>query len=107
MITKVEPTYWVKIYSSGPIEAAKQVIREECLRQGLCVTVEPTTYIYTGGEETGFVIGLVNYPRFPTTPTLLMQRAEALALIVLKACAQHSILIQSPDETKWITIRGV
>jgi ferredoxin len=57
MNVKTEETYTVRLYLSGPVEVAKQVLREECMREGLCVTIEPTTYIYTGGEEAGYVVG--------------------------------------------------
>jgi hypothetical protein len=70
------PTYTVRLYLSGPIEVAKQTIREECLREGLCVTIEPTTFVYTGGEEAGYVVGLLNYPRFPGESAALVARAR-------------------------------
>ena len=99
------PTYWARLYLSGPIEVAKQAIRAECLREGLCVTINPTTFIYTGGEELGFVVGLVNYPRFPTTPGALEARARALMLILLDATCQQSALLVTPSVTEWVTKR--
>jgi hypothetical protein len=104
MITKEEPTYWVKIYSSGSIEAAKEVIRKDCLEEGLCVTIEPTLFIYSGGEELGYVIGLINYPRFPATKESIFARAHNLAEKILAASYQRSILIMSPERTVWINI---
>lgn len=101
----MEPTYWVKIYASGPIEVAKQVIRQECLKEGLCVTISPTLFIYAGGEESGFVIGLLQYPRFPTAPEKIYQRAVELAKIILPATCQLSTLIVDPSSTLWITNR--
>jgi len=100
-----EPTYTIRLYLSGPIEVAKQVIREECYREGLCVTVEPTTFIYTGGEEAGYVVGLLNYPRFPKTEVELMARAADLAVKLLDATFQHSALMVAPDQTSWVTKR--
>ena len=105
MQTKTEETWVVKIYLSGPISVAEQVCREECLRKGLCVTIEPTLYIYTGGEERGFVVGLLNYPRFPTSPEDIAERAEDLAIKLLDRTCQHSALIVTPKMTKWITVR--
>ena len=93
MLTKTEPTYWVRIYMSGPIEVAKQAIRAECLREGLCVTIDPTLFISTGGEEAGFVVGLVNYPRFPSEPGKLWDRASDLATKLLESTYQHSVLV--------------
>jgi hypothetical protein len=105
MKTAAVPTYWVRLYLSGPIEVAKQVVREECLREGLCVTIEPTTFIYTGGEETGYVVGLVNYPRFPAAPHELDARAEALMHLLLSSTFQHSAMMVTPTETRWVTKR--
>lgn len=105
MNTMLAPTIIVKLYLSGPIEIAKQVIRKECLREGLCVTVDPTTFIYTGGEETGYVVGLLNYPRFPTLSHLLIERARNLALKLLEETFQNSALMVTPGYSEWITIR--
>lgn len=99
-------TYWVRIYISGPIAEVERVCRAECLRDGLCVTVEPTRFIYTGGEETGAVVGLINYPRFPADPLQIRNRARILAAELLAKTHQHSVLIMTPDAgTEWITIR--
>lgn len=102
---KHAPTYWVRLYLSGPIEVAKQTIRAECLRAGLCVTVEPTTFIYTGGEETGFVVGLLNYPRFPCEPDAIEKRARDLMRKLLEATFQHSALMMTPTGTEWVSKR--
>jgi hypothetical protein len=106
LIEKNCKSYWVKIYLSGPIEQAKQILRENVLREGLCVTIDPTLFIYTGGEEFGFVVGLINYPRFPTNQENIWNRAEKLAMLLLEGTCQHSVLIMSPDHTKWITKRN-
>lgn len=105
MKTETAPTYCIRLYLSGPIEVAKQAIRAECLREGLCVTVEPTAFIYTGGEEAGFVVGLLNYPRFPTTLEALEARARDLMVKLLDATCQHSALMVTADRSEWITKR--
>lgn len=105
MIQKTEQTWWIKIYMSGPLAIAEQVCREVCLRDGLCVTVDPTKFIYTGGEEIGFVIGLLNYPRFPATRDELYGRAAALAAVLLERTCQQSVLIVTPETTEWISSR--
>lgn len=98
-------TGWARIYMSGPIEVAKQALRKECLREGLCVTVESTTFIYTGGEESGFVVGLINYPRFPSTQPDIDHRARRIANLLLEETHQHSVLIMSPLTSTWLTRR--
>jgi hypothetical protein len=105
MIEKTAPTFWAKIYISGPIEIAEQIIRAECLREGLCVTIEPTKFIYTGGEEEGYVVGLINYPRFPATPNDIVIKAIYLANLLLEGTYQHSVLIMTPNNTTWLTKR--
>jgi hypothetical protein len=99
-------TYWVRIHIAGPIELGKQVCREYCLEKGLCVTVTPTTYIYTGGEEAGYIVELINYPRFPVIKTDDIDRlAKELACKLRCATFQHSFLVMSPRYTYWHTNR--
>jgi hypothetical protein len=105
MKTETAPTYIVRLYLSGPIEIAKQAIRAETFRAGLCVTIEPTAYIYTGGEEAGYVVGLLNYPRFPCEPKKLEERAMDLMKKLLAATHQHSALMVTPTRSEWITMR--
>jgi hypothetical protein len=102
MNEKTEQTYWVKIYASGPIAIAEQVIRRECLPGGLCVTIEPTKFIFLGGEEMGFCVGLINYPHFPETPEQIFERARTLAINILDETFQISTLLMAPDKSVWI-----
>lgn len=99
------PTFWAKLHLAGDIEIAKQVCREECFSEGLCVTIEPCEYIYTGGQETGYVVGLINYPRFPAVPDAITDRAKALAIRLMERGCQHSALVTTPALTEWITRR--
>ena len=99
------PTFWVKIYAAGDIEIAKQVCRKECFNIGLCVTIEPVEYIYTGGQETGYIVGLINYPRFPATAEAIYEQAKILALKLKEEGCQHSALLMPPEKTEWLTTR--
>lgn len=99
------PTIRYDIFIAGDIGQAKQACREYCFADGLCVTVEPVTYIYTGGEEAGVRVGLINYPRFPTTREQLLSRARGLADLLMKCLCQHSYSIVGPDETEWFSRR--
>lgn len=100
------PTYTIRIYLSGPIEVAKQIIREHVLAHPLCVTIEPTTFLYTGGEEQGYVVGLLNYPRFPTAPNELNVRAKILAELLRDRTFQRSALVVTPTETIWLPLNS-
>jgi len=98
-------TWWVKIYISGPIETVKDVCRQECYTKGLCVTVTPTHFIYTGGEEAGVEVGLINYPRFLLSNGAVTERARILSLKLLEATYQHSVLVMTPETTEWVSRR--
>lgn len=93
------------IFIAGDLEQAKQVCREYCFSVGLCVTIEPVSYIYTGGEEAGIRIGLINYPRFPSASAELREKARGLAAILMERLCQHSYSIVGPDETEWFSRR--
>lgn len=99
------PTLNFAIFIAGDVDQAKQVCREFCLARGFCVTVEPVTYIYTGGEEAGVRVGIINYPRFPLEKAELAARTKALANSLMERLCQHSYSIVGPDETEWFSRR--
>lgn len=104
---RVEATsYPVSIFVAGDYAAALTICRGYCDQIGLCVTVTPTTYVYTGGEEAGVVVGLINYPRFPSSSYEIFANAEALALRLIDELGQQSASIQAPDRTVWISFRN-
>lgn len=105
MRNETVPTFWARIFISGPIHEIEQEIRRVCLEVGLCVTVEAVKFIYTGGEESGAVVGLINYPRFPSKEVEIADKARDLAMRLLVATCQHSVLIMTPNTTEWITKR--
>lgn len=102
---KHEPTIRFDIYMAGDIGQAKQVCREYCIADGFCVHIEPTDFIYTGGEESGFKIGIVNYPRFPSNHDTLRTKALELALMLQTRLCQLSYLVVGPDLTEWFSRR--
>ncbi|MDX2005277.1 MAG: hypothetical protein SFU83_08370 [Meiothermus sp.] len=105
MTSKTADTFWADIYLSGPIDVAKQVLREDLLANPLCVTVTPTTFLYTGGEEVGYVVGVRNYPRFPEDSTSLSAKARRLAELLLDKTFQTSAMVVTPHKTYWISKR--
>ncbi len=66
---------------------------------GWCVTVTPTTFFYVNGNEPGVVIGMVNYPRFESTPEDITGKAIELGKIMMKKLGQFRVSITTPDET--------
>jgi len=111
MIPKISPTtlgsaYQVSLFIAGDVAQAKQIIRKAVYppNAGLCVTVTPTTFIYTGGEEEGMMIGFVNYPRFPVTARQIYVRAVQLAEELIRGLCQKTALIVDGEQTCWLRI---
>lgn len=69
---------------------------------GLCVTVTPTTFVYTNGKEPGAIVGLINYPRFPSNPEAIEDNAMSLAKRLLRAMGQYKVSVVFPDKTVMI-----
>lgn len=95
----------VSIFIGGDLAQAKQVCREWCMSVGACVTVDPVDYIYTGGEEAGVRVGFINYPRYPAAEAYIVERATALASLLMDRLCQHSFSIVAPTETVWCSRR--
>lgn len=96
-------TIVVTVYMAGDIETAKRWLRRRCYDRGLCVTITPTTFIYTGGEEQGFAVGFVNYPRFPVESAAeLCGVAREIAGRLVDECSQKTALLVGPNVTEWI-----
>ena len=102
----IEKTYWVRIYISGPLEMIEQCCREFVL-DGLCVTVTPTKYIFTHGEETGVVVELINYPVYPTMDNDIWRTATELADFLLDNTHQGSYTVMDPTKTYTFDRRAV
>lgn len=102
---KEAPSVRVEIFMAGDISQAKQVCREWCFAVGGCVTIEAVDYIYTGGEEAGFRVGFINYPRFPSDAETIFAQASELASMLVDRLCQHSYSIVAPDRTTWFSRR--
>lgn len=99
-------SYVATIFIAGDYFKAESCCRQYCDDTGFCVTVEPTCYVYTDGEEQGVRVGIINYGRFPSTPEDLFARAETLALKLLKDLGQDSVSVVGCDRTVWFSRRN-
>jgi len=98
--------YSVSIFIAGDAKLVETVCREFCDKEGLCVTVTPTTYVYTGGQENGVIVGLINYPRFPSEVGAIYATATALAEELCAKTGQQSFTVQTPDAAFWTSYRA-
>lgn len=105
-MTRVEvPTYTAQIYVGGSYAEALRVCRLVCDAVGLCVTVEPVSYVFTDGEKDGVRVGFINYGRFPSEPAAILERAERLARLLIDSLGQQSASIVATDRTVWLSNR--
>ena len=65
----------------------------------LCVTVTPTSFFYVGDEEPGAIVGLISYPRFPTTEEEIRAKAFVLAQRLKAKLRQLRVTIVFTDRT--------
>lgn len=105
MTERTVPSFNVDIHMAGDINAAGMIIQRYAAETGLCVTLTPQSYIYTGGREEGFRVGFIKYPRFPKEPADIVARARDLADVLRVQLGQHSYSIVTPIETIWVSHR--
>jgi len=101
---KTVQSYTQRIWMAGNYANAEEICRTFCER-GMCVSISPTNYIYTGGEESGFVVTLINYARFPKSSIKLKELAFELAMDLCVGLHQQSFTIERPEETKFFSSR--
>ncbi len=105
MKLKSAETFPITIYVGGDPKDAERICRQYCMEVGFCVTVTPTEYIYKGGQESGVIVGIINYPRFPREPQELIKHAMALTGKLMDGLFQESATVETPVCTQWISKR--
>lgn len=90
--------YYANIWIAGDYDTARAVCRTFCER-GMCVSVLRVVYIYTGGEESGMLIRLMNYARFPKSSEEIYSLAVELAELLCSALCQTSYTVETPDSS--------
>jgi hypothetical protein len=108
---KIENTFIATIYIGAregysdiihSYDEAKEILQKYCGEVSYCVTLTQTEFIYKNGNEPGFIVGLINYPRFPSTPEEITQKALDIAEIFLKEFNQLKISVVCSDKTYMI-----
>lgn len=95
----------IKIYIAGDKSVARQVLQEYVMK-GACVSISDEEYIYTMGNETGIVVNLINYPRFPKHGFELLSQAFEIAYLLVDKMHQGSCTIVDYDgESHFISRR--
>lgn len=84
---------------AGNLEVAKQSCREFCVNNNLCVNIFKTDYIYRCGEEDGFCVEIINYPKYPETENDMKILSNKLAQQIMIDCCQKSYTIFNENKT--------
>lgn len=106
---KIEKSFNVQIWvglkktylegSTQNISLVKSICKRYVDKIGDCVTVTPTDFIYTNGNEKGVVVGFIQYPRFPREEDLIKENAIRLANELMIALTQYRVTITTPYES--------
>ena len=81
------------------IKEVNRIVGEYVDEHNMCVSVTPTAFHYVGGDEPGAIIGLINYPRYPSTKECLKSYALAMATHLKETFHQNRVSVMFPDET--------
>lgn len=85
-----------------PIEVVELIVDKFVNDVKDCVTITKTDFRYVDGNEPGVVIGWINYPRFPRTPSEITERALELARTLMYELGQLRVSVTTPDDTYMI-----
>lgn len=66
------------------------------------MTLTPTEYVYSGGMETGAVIRIINYPRFPAEEFHVWDRAVRMAYDLMAHLYQKTCTVRGTDDTVYL-----
>ena len=97
-------SYTVRIWIAGDYDSARRCARQFAMNEGACFAITKVDYVYTGGEESGVCATLIHYPRFPSTPNALWDKAGRFAALLAKELYQKTYSIEAPDRTEWFQV---
>lgn len=97
-IAKAE-TCGVRIYMAGDYDTARAVLRKHCSMEGACFSIQRADYIYSGGEEAGFVVNMINYPRFPSNISRIFALAATIGHKLMEELGQGSYTLEEYGTT--------
>ena len=103
-------TYWANIYVGrrrGYSDLESDIIDMDRIRtlvskfcqDGPGVTITKTEFYYKDGSEPGVILGLINYPRHPSSVKDIEKDALALASIMRDVLGQYRVTVVFPDKT--------
>lgn len=92
----------LKVGYEGPeysVSDAIKLCQDYVDKEKECVTVTPTSFVYTDGFENGVVVGFISYPRFYRNHIIIRKRAIDLAQILMNSLGQNRVTLTTPTES--------
>lgn len=94
-------TFYANIHLAGDYSTCKSVCREIAYTFGFCFQISEVDYIYTGGQESGVLIRVINYPRFPRDPEEITKLCIEFAKKISAVMCQKSFTIETSTDTMY------
>lgn len=98
-------TYKVEIFIAGGEYDVRSACARYCNNVGLCVTMTKTNYIYTSGSAEGWIIGLINYAKYPKKKAEVWDSAWWLTKTLLYFTGQEDCTIQDHEKSVLVTLK--
>lgn len=80
-------------------EQAVAELRKYTDEYPFCVSVTPTHFVYKDGDEAGIAVGIINYPRFPESDIVLLDKTTDIAKVLGRAFKQYRVSVVTPYAT--------
>ena len=95
-------SFTAHIFVAGDVRIAKAVCAKY-VEQGLCVSISECDYFYTGGNERGIDVCLINYARFPSGYHTITEQAKELAVLLRDGLGQRSVSVVTDYQSFYLT----
>lgn len=94
----------LRIYMAGDYEQAKQICRQFTFVKGnVCACVSRRDFIYKGGEESGFMVELINYARKPHQYYVQRQLGIDLGMTLCDELCQLSFTLDFDGTSHYVS----
>jgi len=99
----IAPSCTYHIWIAGDYNRARFGCNNYCSSRGACFALTRVDYIFSGGEEAGVRVTIINYPRFPKSPDELKNTAIEMAYYLMAYLNQTSCSVEGPEESVFIS----
>jgi|AGFS01.1.fsa_nt_gi hypothetical protein len=95
------PTFYANLHIAGNFDVCQQECNRITYEFGFCFQVSKVEYIYTGGQESGMLIRVINYPRFPRDPEEITKLCTQFGFRLAEKLCQKSFTLETSTDTMY------